>query len=190
MAPDPVTDPPVTDPPADPPVTDPDLGEAGKKALENERKARRDAERRAKEREEELEQLRRSQMDEQERAVADARDEGKKEATAAVNTRLVSAEVRAAAAKKGLTDPADAVRLLDLDQFDVDDNGDVDASAIEAALTALVESKPYLTSGSATPPPPGIDQGARTPAPGQTDPEKLTDPKAVVEWARSVRGGG
>ena len=50
------------------------------------------------------------------------------------------AEVRAAAAGK-LADPSDALRLLDVDSLDTPD-------AINAAVAALVESKPYLAGGT------------------------------------------
>lgn len=183
---DPPQDPPA-DPPADPPPEPNDLGDKGKKALAEERAARRAAEKAAKEAREEAEKLRREQMDETQRAIAEARDEARRDALATTNRRLISAEVRAAAAKKGLADPADAVNLLDLDSFDVDDDGEVDASAIEAALDELVERKPYLKSESATPPPPGIDQGSRGGPPEPGDPAKETDPKKVVEWARKLR---
>ncbi len=71
-------------------------------------------------------------------------------ALAKANDRIRKAEVRAAAAGV-LTDPADALRYLDLEQFEVGDDGEVDAAAIKAAVEDLVKSKPYLAAQSGGP---------------------------------------
>jgi hypothetical protein len=60
------------------------------------------------------------------------------------NGRIVKAEVRALAADL-FADPADAHLYLDLSQYDVDDDGEVDAKAITADLKALLKAKPHLT---------------------------------------------
>jgi hypothetical protein len=78
-----------------------------------------------------------------EQARAEARQETLTEATTAANARIVKAEVIAAAAKK-LQDPSDAVAHLDLDQIEVDEDGNVDRKAIDAAIDDLVKTKPYL----------------------------------------------
>lgn len=67
------------------------------------------------------------------------------EALAKANGRIVRAEVRAAAAGK-LADPADALRFLDLDQFEVGDDGDVDEDEIADAIEELITQKPYLAA--------------------------------------------
>lgn len=64
------------------------------------------------------------------------------------NGRIVRAEVKAAAAGK-LADPADAYRFLDLDQFEVDDDGNVDADEVAEAIDDLIKSKPYLAATAA-----------------------------------------
>lgn len=66
------------------------------------------------------------------------------------NQRILKAEIRAAAANK-LADPTDALRYLDLEQFEVGDDGEVDAAAITAAIEDLVTSKPYLAAQGGTP---------------------------------------
>ena len=66
-------------------------------------------------------------------------------ATAKANTRIIKAEIRAAAAKK-LADPRDALRFLDLEQFEVDEEGEVDAEEIADAIDDLIKSKPYLAA--------------------------------------------
>jgi hypothetical protein len=68
-------------------------------------------------------------------------------ATAAANTRIVKAEIRAAAAKK-LADPRDALKFLDLEQFEVDADGEVDAEEIADAIEALIKDKPYLAAAT------------------------------------------
>jgi hypothetical protein len=64
------------------------------------------------------------------------------------NGRIVRAEVKAAAAGK-LADPADAYRFIDLEQFEVDDDGNVDSDEIAEAITDLIKSKPYLAAATA-----------------------------------------
>jgi hypothetical protein len=64
------------------------------------------------------------------------------------NGRIVRAEVKAAAAGK-LADPADAYRFLDLEQFEVDDDGNVDSEEIAEAIQDLIKSKPYLAAATA-----------------------------------------
>lgn len=136
-----------------------DLGDAGKKALDAERAERKKAERRAKDLDAELVKFREASMSEQEKAVEAARREARAEALQSVNQRLVAAEVRAAAGGR-LADPEDAVRFLDLEQFPVSDDGEIDTRAIAAAVDGLVKQKPYLAAG-ATRPAGDADQGAR-----------------------------
>ena len=65
----------------------------------------------------------------------------KDEALAAANQRILKAEVRAAASGK-LTDPADALRYLDLSKFTVTADGGVDTQAIADSIGELLEQKP------------------------------------------------
>jgi hypothetical protein len=90
------------------------------------------------------------------------------------NARIIRAEVKAAAAGK-LADPADAYRFLDLAQFEVDDDGNVDADEIGDAIADLIQSKPYLAAQSGTPKPRfegTADSGARK---GTGRPAQLTE---------------
>ncbi|NCL75680.1 hypothetical protein [Rhodococcus sp. YH1] len=84
-------------------------------------------------------------------------------ALAKANARIVKAEVRAAAAGK-LSDPADAFRFLDLDDFEVDDDGDVDQDEIAAAITDLLERKPYLAASSSD----GTQRASKSPKPDRS----------------------
>lgn len=123
------------------------LGDAGKKALDA-MKAERNAER-AKRRELEamLEQLKHdaSMRDKsaEEQALEAARQEARSEERARANARVVRSEVRLAAKGK-LADPEDAIAFIDLTQFEVNDDGDVDGTAIDDAIADLLARKPHL----------------------------------------------
>ena len=138
------------------------LGEPGKKALEQERAARKAAEKeakRAKDLQAELDRLREDQMSEQEKAVNEARKEGAAEALREANARIARSEAKALATGK-TRDPEVAVQLLgDLSEF-VTEDGDVDTDAMSDALDRLVEEKDYLAVGDRQPVP-DVDQGAR-----------------------------
>jgi hypothetical protein len=82
---------------------------------------------------------------EAEHAASVAAQKVKDEALGAANTRILKAEVRAAATGK-LSDPADALLYLDLSKFEVGEDGEVDAKALGAALDDLVKKKPYLAA--------------------------------------------
>lgn len=131
--------------------TDPDdsgLGDKGKKALDamkakvkTERQKRRDTEA-------ELEKLRKAaekKPDDQQPSADEIRREAEQAATTKANARIVRSEIRAAAAGK-LADPKDALTFLDLDQFEVDENGEVDSDEVADAIDDLVKSKPYLAA--------------------------------------------
>jgi DNA-binding phage protein len=108
-----------------------DLGDAGRKALDEERRARKAAER-------ELAALRKASMSEQERAVAEARAAGLAEASKSAGPRLVRAELRAAAAEAGLSKEAldGFLEYADLSRF-LGDDGEPDGKAIGAAVKRL-----------------------------------------------------
>lgn len=124
------------------------LGDAGKKALaatkekwKTERQKRQEAERRLAE----LEAA--GKKDGGEDDPETIRRKAQAEVMSAANQRIVSAEVRAAAAGR-LADPADASRFIDLTQFEVNDSGDVDAEEIGEAIEDLLKRKPYLAAGA------------------------------------------
>jgi hypothetical protein len=102
----------------------------------------------------ELDKLREANQSESERAIAAAKAEGRSEALTVANARLVSAAVLTAAAGK-LADPTDATALLDLEGFDVDEDGNVDTAAIDKAVAALLKSKPHLSADRKPAPLPG-----------------------------------
>jgi len=107
-----------------------DLGDSGKRALDEERRARRKAEK-------DLADLRKASMSEQERAIAEAKAAAIAEANRAAAPRLVRAEFRAAAAGQVDKQTLDAyLEDVDLSKF-VDDNGEPDTKAIEARIKRL-----------------------------------------------------
>lgn len=170
--------PPTPEPTPTPESTD-DLGDAGQKAIAAERtarkaaeKAQRDATTRLADLEKRLADVDEATKSETEKALEKARkeagDTARSEERAKSNRRILTAEVRAAAGGK-LADPADAVRLLDLDEFTVDDDGDIDEKAISKAIDDLLKSKPYLAANGRKAPVPSADGGARTTAAPKTD---------------------
>jgi len=90
-------------------------------------------------------ELAKAQGREAEHAELQKQRETETKALAKANDRIRKAEIRAAAAQL-LKDPADALRYLDLDQFEVSDDGEVDTAAVKEALEGLVKSKPYLAA--------------------------------------------
>jgi hypothetical protein len=143
-------DPPVTDPvdpPADPPTppADPALGDAGKKALAEERTARKAAEKLAAEQATKLKEFEDRDKTDAEKLTA-AKEAAEKVAVAAT-ARAVSAEVRALAAAE-FADPTDAALLGDLTKYAKAD-GDVDVEAIKTDLAALLTAKPHLKRAAA-----------------------------------------
>lgn len=125
------------------------LGDPGKRALDA-MKARLKRERdRRRQYEAELDALRKgAAKDETDTDVI--RQEAERAATAKANARIVRAEVRAAAAGR-LADPADALQFLDLSQFEVDDDGNVDTDEITDAIADLLQRKPYLAAQTQPP---------------------------------------
>lgn len=126
------------------------LGDAGKKALDRmkaERKQLKDQLNAYKGLGLSAEDLRalieKSQEDSAKAEQARQRQEAESAALSKANERLIRAEVKAAATGK-LANPALALRLLDLKSFDVNDDGEVDSGAISDAISALLESDPYL----------------------------------------------
>ena len=118
------------------------LGDPGKKALDAMKAQRKAAEARAREAEAKAEELQ-------------AKLEGREaEYQAELEKRKVSdgaikrAELRAAAKGK-LADPSDAALYINLDEFEVSADGDVDADALNAAIDDLVARKPHLAATSA-----------------------------------------
>lgn len=120
------------------------LGDAGKQALDRMKAERNAAKEEARKAAEELARLRaESEGKKAEYEAEQQKRQVEAEALAKANARIVRSEVKAAA-KGVLADPADAYKFLDLDKFEVGEDGEVDDEAITAALEDLVKQKPYL----------------------------------------------
>lgn len=129
-----------------------------------------------------LEKAQQGSMTDLEKAVAEAKNQAKAEATAEFLRSSVADKVAVAAAGK-LADPQDAAALIgDLDRFIV--SGAIDTTAIGAAINELVERKPYLAV-NAPPPIPGRGAGEGGARGGSTTTTK--DP-LVSEIERMVGG--
>lgn len=167
--------PPVT-PPAEPPVEIRDPN-ALLNAYEAEKEKRKTAAEAARTASEELAALKaKIAGTEAEHAAQLAAQKVKDEALGAANSRILKAEVRAAATGK-LADPADALIHLDLSKFEVGEDGEVDAKALTAALDDLIKTKPYLAA-----------QGKRFQGNGDGGPrnEVLTDVADQITAARKA----
>jgi hypothetical protein len=150
------------------------LGDKGREALAKERKARRDADKARKAAEAKAADLEErlaagAQQDQAQQDADKVRRDAETAATAKANARILAAEVRAAAAGQ-LADPSDAARYLDLSEFEVGDDGSVDAEAITEAISDLIKKKPYLAAKAQGFQGTG-DGGART---GGSRPKQLT----------------
>lgn len=163
------------------------LGEPGKKALDAMKAKWKEAERRSSERDAALAELQaKIEGNEKQYAAEQAQREAEATVLAKANDRILRSEVKAAA-KGVLADPADAYKFLDLAEFEVDDDGNVDEDAIASALADLVRTKPYLAAaqgqqqrfqGSA-------DQGARK-ATHKSEEQQLTEALTQAQKAHDV----
>lgn len=170
-APQPTPSPaPTPEPPADPP-----LGEAGQRALEREREARKNEERARKAAEKERDDLKRAQESDQERLKREA-DEGKALSVTATD-KLRKANLLTALSEKGLSGASAkaAARLIDGVEYDDEDEPTNLDARIDAAKADYGEgffsgatpptTPPPGTTPPATPPThPNLHQGPRQPA--------------------------
>ena len=110
------------------------------------------------------EKARLAAMSESERAIEEARQSARAEATTAYGKRLAQSELRAIAADSGAKLPA--LEYLDLGRF-VGDDGEPDTKTIKAFVESLEKKDPG---------PPSLDGGARSTA-------KATDMNQVLRAA-------
>lgn len=119
-----------------------DLGDKGKRALASMKGKWR------------TEREKRKQLEQQlaEKDGADEAEQARRKAEAAAlaraNERILKVEIRAAA-KGRLADPKDALTFLDLGQFEVGEDGEIDSEEVEDAITELLKTKPYLAAATA-----------------------------------------
>ena len=125
-----------------------------KKALAAERKRAKVAERRARAAEQ---QLADKDKPAEEQALEVARREAREEALSEANARVVKSELKAALAGK-VSNIGVALKLIDSSSIEVDDDGEVDADAVSAAIDALLDEAPQLAASKS---PGSADQGRR-----------------------------
>lgn len=143
---------------------DDQLGDAGKRALTDERSARKIAERERDELRTRVEELENASRSETEKAVANARKEGEAAAEARYQTRIRASEVRAALQKAGMADPDPVLGAAEFAALKVSDGG---VEGLEAAVSAFKTAHPSLFPP--TKPSGDIGQGPRG-APASADP--------------------
>lgn len=125
------------------------LGDPGKRALDSMKTKWRTERDKRKAAEAELEELRNGAKKDGGQASPDqVRLDAEHAATVKANARILRSEVRAAATGK-LADPKDALTFLNLDQFEVGEDGQVDTDEIADAIDDLLKTKPYLAAATA-----------------------------------------
>lgn len=134
------------------------LGDPGKKALDRMKAKLKDEAARRRKAEADLAAARGEEVDPK-----------LEEALSRANARIVKSEIKAAA-KGVLNDPADAFKFLDLEQFEVDDDGNVDEELMAEAIAELVTEKPYLAAQGSRKQRGTADGGVR----GKARPSQLT----------------
>lgn len=109
----------------------------------------------------------------EELALTAAEKRGEAKATQAANLRLLKVSL-AAAAKGKLADVSDAGLNINLDDFEIGDDGEIDSAALDDAIDALIARKPHLASAAARKFTGDADQGAKR---GDGGPKQLTQPE-------------
>ncbi len=161
------------------------LGDAGKQALDRMKAERREAREAAAAEKARADALQ-AKLDgkEAEHAAAQERAATEAAALAKANDRIRRSEVKAAA-KGVLADPKDAYKFLDLDRFEVSDDGEVDEDAIKAALEDLVSKKPYLAVQDGRRFQGDADGGARKESSASID-QQIADAEKAGDHARVI----
>lgn len=143
---------------------DSSLGDAGKKALDAMKAERKSAMDKARALQKELDQIKADlalkDKPAEEQEIEKARAEARTEAVSAANKRILRSELKALATGK-LADPSDAALYINLDDFTVTDDGDVDSDALNQAITDLLALKPHLSAQKQTRFDGDADQGAK-----------------------------
>lgn len=184
----PVTEPTATEPPTDPKPSAPqaETTDVDWKA------AARKHEKEAKATKAELDKLRKAAMSDQEKAVAEAEERGRKEATTEAATLLASARIEAALTGV-VPDPADVVEELNLARY-ITEDGKVDSEAV----AKLREKYVALAAPSGKPAIPGVPAGARTDAGVRQltreeiksmTPEQISEARSKGQFADLMKSG-
>lgn len=144
--------------------------------------------RQLREREAELEKIRLASASDSERAVAAARVEGAAEYQVKWRKALVQNAALAVLAERGVTATEPALRTLDLDDIDIDENGRFDKNVVTSKIDELLSRYPIFAPQGGAPPLPtltGDGQRRLTPDTQLKASGKLTD----AETERLLRYG-
>lgn len=108
------------------------------------------------------EERKREEMSEVERLKADMAAMEAKAQEAEANARMATIKAAVMRAASNFQDPEDALRLLDLDALETDENGQIEG--LDAAIATLLKSKPYLSKkqGGITPTNPAAERQPMT----------------------------
>jgi len=155
-----------------------ELGDGGQKALAEERRLRKEAEKQAKANATELQKLRDANLNEVDKAILAAREEGKTEALREAGIGRVEDAVRAAAGGRNVDVDA-LLESLDPTKF-LDDAGGPDREAIQAWVDRIAPAAGERGDGFGVP---DLAQGTRTPAKGLGS-DELTNALARMVGAR------
>jgi len=142
-----------------------DLGDAGKRALDAERESRKAAEKANKDLQTQLDELKRSQMNDQEKAIDEAKAQARAEVLTQVGSKIAASEFKAAAAGR-LEDDQLATLLagLDLNAF-LDADNDVDSTKVRSFIDGIAPAGNGTTTTRAD-----LGQGARSQGSKPSDP--------------------
>jgi hypothetical protein len=106
-------------------------------------------------------------MDDHQKAIDEARTEGRAEAMRAQGLKVAAAEFRALAAGR-FADPAAAAAAVNLAQY-VDEEGEVDSAELAKAVDALAAAVAPHSNGAPPPAAPRVPTGPRQSAEGRDD---------------------
>jgi chromosome segregation ATPase len=175
-----------TDPVENEPVEgEAELGDAGKKALDAMKTERNTARSEVRSLKAEIAQLRaevaNKEKPAEEVALENARAEARAEAKSKADERILKSELKALATGK-LEYPEDAHMYINLSDFEVDDDGNVDSDSLNDAIADLLKTRPRLAAGEKPRFEGGGDGGARAEAKKADD---IDEQIAAAQQARN-----
>lgn len=161
--------------------------EAARKEAANYRTRLRKLEKQSETQQQADEQAKRAKMEETDRLKLEKQEAESKaqDAFGKANQRVINSEARALAASKGVSSErlAYVVRMAELDDVEVDDEGDVDSGALTSAIDRVLEDIPELVTTTDT------ETKKRT-APDMSQERRLNPDEAVDAFNRQLRGFG
>lgn len=121
-------------------------------------------------RKEDAEQARREALSEKEREIEDARNEERERLSSEFESQIIRTQAEAALASAKIVNPSKSIKLLDLDDLKINDEGEVEG--LSDAVKQLKEDYPNLVESSSTNPNVGGGDGGNAPK-GKTNMDDL-----------------